>query len=216
MMRKELIFVVFLACSKDPAPVAKEIPAEPVPSVAASVASATAPAPSAPETPPTAPSVTVAAPRGAPSGSAKSAVPTSPSSAPKSPALQPASNRVSGNHFTVDVASPGCVAGSECAVTLRLEATAGYHINKEYPYKLALSATPNVEFLGRDPASTSVFSKSAGDFVIADEHVGTMTARLKPSAKGPTNIAGIYKMSVCTDANCQVEQTKISLDVPVQ
>ena len=214
-MRKELVFLVLVACTKEAAPaaVSKEVVDDaalpsPVPQaggvlVAPSVASA----PSIASVP------SVASVRAVPSGRPVAPAPPVPSD---KVVLQPASTKVSGNHFTIDVASAGCVVGSACTITVRLEATGGYHINKEYPYKLVLSPTPNVEFLGRDPGSASTFSKSAGDFVTAEEHVATMTARLKPSAKGTASISGIYKMSVCSDANCQVEQTKIALDVAVQ
>jgi hypothetical protein len=213
-MRKELIFVVLVACTKDAAPAAatKELAVDaalplPVPQAGVPSVPSVATVPSASSVP------AVASGRAVPSG--RPAVPVAPVPSDKV-VLQPASAKVTGNHFAVDVASAGCVVGSECAVTVRLEATGGYHINKEYPYKLALSPTPNVEFLGRDPGGVSTFSKSAGDFVIAEEHVATMTARLKPSAKGTASITGIYKMSVCSDANCQIEQTKIALDVAVQ
>ena len=49
-------------------------------------------------------------------------------------------------------------------MALRLEASGGYHVNKEYPYKFTANAAPSVDFLGRDPGGAAVFSKAAGDF----------------------------------------------------
>ena len=213
-MRKELIFLVLVACTKDAAPAAATtevvdaaLPSPPPQAGAVLTVPSVASVPSSSSVP------LVASVRAAPSGR-----PVLPVAAPVPSikvVLQPASTKLTGNHFSIDVASAGCVVGTECAVTVRLEATGGYHINKEYPYKLALSPTPNVEFLGRDPGSASTFSKSAGDFVVAEEHVATMTARLKPSAKGTANITGIYKMSVCSAENCQVETQAVQLAVPV-
>ena len=127
-----------------------------------------------------------------------------------------AGSHVDGKNFKLDMAPAGdCKAGTACQVTVKLEALGEYHINKDYPYKLTLNAAPNVVFLGRDPAGVLTFSKSAGDFQIIEEHVATMTARLKPSAKGTTSLTGIYKMSVCSESNCQLEQAKIFLDLLV-
>ena len=214
-MKKELILLALVACTKGAAPAANEaVDAAPplqLPQAAPvlSVPSVASPSPSAPSTALALPAASV---RAVPSGRS-----VSPVADPLGkPMFQPASAKVTGNHFALDVASLGCVVGSECAVTVRLEATGGYHINKEYPYKLLLSPTPNVEFLGRDPGNAATFSKAAGDFVVAEEHVATITARLKPSAKGTASITGIYKMSVCSEANCQVEQTKIALDLAIQ
>ncbi|MEO6420129.1 MAG: hypothetical protein ABIP39_12005, partial [Polyangiaceae bacterium] len=193
-------------------PATRDAPPDPPPPIASTT-------PSAAPTPATAESA--APPVSSAKGAAPPAVPkvvasAAPSAATPPPPLQPASNRVTGNHFIVDVATPGCAAGNECAVTLRLEANGGFHINKDYPYKIAINPASGVEFLGRDPSGASTFSKSAGDFAIVEEHVATMTVRLKPSVKGTANVSGIYKMSVCSESNCQLEQLKIALDVPVQ
>jgi hypothetical protein len=128
-------------------------------------------------------------------------------------APQPVSTKVTGNHFTLDVASGGCVAGRECSLTLRLEASGGYHINQEYPYKVTMNAVPSVAFLSKD--GSGVFSKAGNDLRMDSEHVATMTVRVKPASKGPIAFSGQYKMSVCSDANCQIEQTPIALVVPV-
>lgn len=222
-MRRVLFFLLIAACGKDAAPVAaKETPAASTPELALPLplpeggvvaqppasAVATASAVAAKQSVPA-----TGAAKGGASPSAATAV--TPTAAPQS-VPQPAATKITGSHFTLDVASPGCVSGSACVVTVRLEANGGFHINKDYPYKLALNAAPNVEFLGSDPASSSTFSKSAGDFVINEEHVSTMTARFKPTAPGTANVSGVYKMSVCSESNCQLEQMKIALDVPVQ
>ena len=50
------------------------------------------------------------------------------------------------------------------------------------------------------------------------EKAATMTVTFKASAApegGKVNLAGTYKMSVCSDANCQIETTAIALAVPI-
>jgi hypothetical protein len=128
-------------------------------------------------------------------------------------ALKPVSKHVAGKNFTLDLASPGCKATSECAMTIKLVAAADYHVNKEYPYKFIANAAPNVAFLGKGEATT--FSRAAGDFVEQGEKAGTMTVRFRPSSQGDAQIAGTYKFSVCSADQCQIEQEKVDLTVPV-
>jgi acyl-coenzyme A thioesterase PaaI-like protein len=98
-------------------------------------------------------------------------------------------------------------------VTIRLAATGGYHINKEYPYKFVATPTASVQFLGSGDANT--FSRAAGDFREEGETTATMTVRLKPSSAGEMRFSGTYKMSVCSASNCQIEQQAVALTVSV-
>ncbi|MBX3219478.1 MAG: hypothetical protein KF795_03095 [Labilithrix sp.] len=127
--------------------------------------------------------------------------------------LEPASKHVTGNNFALDLGSPGCKAASECVMTIKLVATGDYHVNEEYPYKFVASAAPGVELLGKGDAAT--FSRAAGDFVTEGAKAGTMTVRFKPSAPGSARVAGLYKFSVCSADQCQIEQEKLELTVPV-
>ena len=127
-------------------------------------------------------------------------------------ALKPVSKHIAGNNFTLDLASPGCKAGSECTMTVKLVATADYHVNKEYPYKFTATPAPGVEFLGKPDAP--VFTRAAGDFTEQGEKSGTMTIRFKPTTPGHPTIAGTYKFSVCSADQCQIEQEKLELTVP--
>lgn len=166
----------------------------------AASASATAPAPSA-----------AASASARPSGSASAAA----ASASAAPAAKPAAARVTGQNFVVDVAAAPCAVGQSCTMTVRLAAQGDYHINKEYPYKLTMGDAPGVTMLGK--SSPNVFAKPA-DFREEGEKAATMTVAFKPTAApagGKVTLAGTYKMSVCSDANCQIEQTAISLAVPV-
>lgn len=122
-----------------------------------------------------------------------------------------------GDNYVVNATTSNCHAGAECTVSLRLEAQGNFHVNKEYPYKFTATAASGVEFLGRDPANKSLFSKAAGDFALdsGNEKVGTMTIRFKPSAHGSVNIAGLFKLSVCSAQNCQLGQTNVTVPVTV-
>lgn len=119
---------------------------------------------------------------------------------------------IKGNNFVLTAATASCKKGEECALTLRLEAQGAYHINESYPYKFTpgkkddKALSENVEFVKEN------FSKAGGDFKKEGEKVATLTVRFKPTAaKG--KIVGTYKMSVCSEQNCQLEQQEIALDV---
>lgn len=98
-------------------------------------------------------------------------------------------------------------------MTLRLAATGGYHVNKEYPYKFTADEAPSITFLGKDSPRT--FSRASGDFEEQGESAATMTVRFKPTSAGPAKISGVYKMSVCSAENCQIEQAKVELTLRV-
>lgn len=126
---------------------------------------------------------------------------------------KPASKHIDGKNFALELASAGCKAGAECVMTLRLTAAGAYHVNKEYPYKFTANAAPGVEFLSKGAANT--FTRAEGDFVEQGEKNGTMTVRFKPAAAGDANVSGTYKFSVCSADQCQIEQEKVELVVPV-
>jgi|HubBroStandDraft_2_1064218.scaffolds.fasta_scaffold433177_2 hypothetical protein len=141
-----------------------------------------------------------------------------PSVAATAPRAQPAQvaagPHVDGNHFTLDGApAADCAVGASCVVAIKLAAQAEYHINQQYPYKFTASPAAGVTFLGADPANPNVFTKTAGDFAINDEKTATMNVKFKVAQKGPVAIGGTFKLSVCSSANCQLEQQDLSVSV---
>lgn len=133
--------------------------------------------------------------------------------APKITELGPGRQRVDGQNFSLDLASTGCKSGAECTLTIKLVAAAEYHVNKSYPYKVITNAAPGISFLGKKDPNT--FSKESGDFVEEGEKAATMTVRFKPAAAGEAKVTGIYRMSVCSDEQCQIEIQPIAVSVPV-
>ena len=122
-----------------------------------------------------------------------------------------------GSNFFLDAAPAGdCAPGAKCTVTVRLVATGDYHINQDYPYKLRTDDTPGVEFLGTDGAGKNTFSKGASDWKKNDEKSGVMTVAFRADDKGDKTIGGIFKLSVCSAQNCQLEQQQVKATVPVK
>ncbi|WP_394838221.1 hypothetical protein LVJ94_15045 [Pendulispora rubella] len=128
-----------------------------------------------------------------------------------------AGNHIEGKNFKLDATPEGdCKAGATCVVVLRLEAAGGYHVNKEYPYKFKAADFAGIEFQGTDAAGKNVFSKNAGDFKIDGEKIATLRVKFKPTAKGNVTVSGNYKMSVCSEKDCQIEAQEISASVAVK
>jgi hypothetical protein len=93
-----------------------------------------------------------------------------------------------------------CAAGTTCEATLVLTALGAYHVNKDYPTK----------FLATSPLD------GAPAFALTDATHGTMTVRFKPPSPGTTTLTGTFKLSVCSDDTCEIEQPQISLPVAVR
>ena len=116
--------------------------------------------------------------------------------------------------LTTDAAD--CKAGATCAVTLRLEARGEYHLNAEYPYKFTAANAPSVDFLGTDGGGKNVFTKVAGDFAKQSEKVGVMTVKFTPKAAGNVTIEGVYKLSVCSEATCKLDNPSAKVTLAVR
>jgi hypothetical protein len=142
---------------------------------------------------------------------------SSPVPAPAA-ALELAASKIDGKNFRVEASPHGeCKAGGECSVLLRLEALGEYHINKEYPYKFrAERGDGTLEYLGKDASGTNIFSKSAGDFKTEGEQKAVMTVRFKAAKAGDATVTGVYKLSVCSAQNCQLESPRLALVVAVK
>lgn len=122
----------------------------------------------------------------------------------------------SGDHWAVTVPAPKtCATGSPCPIVVTLEAKDGFHVNEEYPTKLELDASKQVEGLATTAGKPNVFTKAAGNFAIAGGR-GTMTASVKPLEGGLAKLSGTFKFSVCSAANCQMGTAQVKATLPVR
>jgi hypothetical protein len=96
-----------------------------------------------------------------------------------------------------------CTAGATCEARLVLTALDGYKVNQEYPFKFVVDPAPGVAVDG------------TGTFVLDDAKSGTLTIRFRAAKSGPIRFTGTFKLSVCTEAQCEIEQPKIELELPV-
>jgi len=97
---------------------------------------------------------------------------------------------------------PPCGSGAACEARVVLTALAGYHVNKDYPFK----------FVG-DPAAMPI--DGTGSFAIDGAKHGTMTIKFRPAAAGTATLIGTFKLSVCSDDTCEIESPRLEIAIPV-
>lgn len=127
----------------------------------------------------------------------------------------PGAQVAKGTNYVLYADAGECKVGVPCAATLTLAAQNGFHVNKEYPYKFKADDTGSVEFLGTDAGGRNVFSKAAGDFKLDDKDAakGVLTIKYKLAKPGPAKITGKFKLSVCSDQNCQMDTPDVSIPI---
>lgn len=123
-----------------------------------------------------------------------------------------------GASYTVSADPDGECKVAGCTIKVTIAAAQGFHVNKDYPYKLKADDVAGVEFLGTDAGGRNVFSKAAGDFKLdpKDEKLGYLSVRFKAKAAGPVKITGKLKLSVCNEANCQMDTADLAMPVSVK
>jgi hypothetical protein len=124
-----------------------------------------------------------------------------------------------GRNFVINADTIGdCKANTECTVKLTLVAAAGFHVNKDFPWKLTANDLAGVDHTGKDPAGKNVFSKTAGDFTTDanDVKLGYLAWHFKPSHAGAITLTGTYRVCVCTDSDCRPDTATVSVNVTVK
>jgi hypothetical protein len=113
--------------------------------------------------------------------------------------------RLAGKDFYRIDAAPiaECKAGAACQVELRLTAIGDYKVNQDYPFKFIADEQPGLSVHG------------TGSFAHQGKQSGALTVKFHASAAGIAQLAGTFKLSVCTEATCEIEEPKIALSIPV-
>jgi len=119
------------------------------------------------------------------------------------PAAQPLAETA---FYQLGLVSPSpCARGGECRVQLALTAIGGYHLNDRYPFKF-LYAIDGVD----QRADT-------GTFVRDGAQRGTLTIAFRaPATAATAKISGTFKLSVCTDDNCEIAEPEVAFAVAVR
>jgi hypothetical protein len=95
-----------------------------------------------------------------------------------------------------------CTTGAPCEARLVLSALGAYKVNRDYPFKFLAEPAPGVAVDG------------TGAMTFDDAKTGTLTIRFRAVRGAPARLTGTFKLSVCTDEECQIEEPKIVLELP--
>jgi hypothetical protein len=137
---------------------------------------------------------------------APSATTATPSATPSaSPGVAPLPRPLAGKAFYRIDAGPRtpCTAGQPCEARLVLTALGAFHVNQRYPFKFIADQAPGIAVDG------------PGTFALDDERTGTLTIRYRAERSGPARLTGTFQLSVCTEEECEIEEPKIELELPV-
>ena len=96
-----------------------------------------------------------------------------------------------------------CTAGAVCEARLVLTALGKYHVNEKYPFKLVADPAPELTVDG------------TGTFAVDDARTGTLTIQFRAAKSGTVRLAGTFKLSVCTEEECEIVEPKVQLELPV-
>jgi hypothetical protein len=100
-------------------------------------------------------------------------------------------------------ADPDCRSGQWCTVRVELTALGGFHVNEDYPFKFVGAKAEGIEHDG------------TGAFTIESPTRGVLVHRFRPAAAGPAKVTGTFKLSVCSEEQCEIEAEPVAVDVPV-
>ena len=103
--------------------------------------------------------------------------------------------------LTVVPPSAGKV-GQSLAATVKLQPKAPYKVNMEYPIKLTVNGTA-----GASPDKKVLRAKDAKKL---DKKVAHFAPGTKCAKAGEHKISATFKLSVCTDKQCELKTEKIS------
>lgn len=96
-----------------------------------------------------------------------------------------------------------CASGATCEARVVLTALGGYHVNPDYPFKFVAAPAAGVPLDG------------PGSFAVDGEKRGTMTLKFRPPTPGTATLIGTFKLSVCSEATCEIESASVELAIPV-
>jgi len=106
-----------------------------------------------------------------------------------------------GPPFSVAVEPPAtCAVGAPCVARVQVTALGEFHVNREYPYKIALAGSPGVT--------------TEQDFRVDSDQRGTVTLTCRPSVAGAGPVTGTLHLSVCSSETCVIEEVPISVTLP--
>ena len=113
-----------------------------------------------------------------------------------------------GNPFSLTVDAPAARVGAAAQVRVKVAAAAGYHVNKEYPTSLKLTAPAGIEM----PKATMTAKDGAKIETQAASFEIGYTAR----EAGKKVVTGTVSFAVCSETTCDPHREKLSFTIDVK
>ncbi len=117
--------------------------------------------------------------------------------------------RSEGQGYIVDVLPPTqATAGAAATVQVTLRPTAGYHVNKEFPMALTITAPDGVDVpkAKLSAADAAKLTDDRAEFAIA----------FTPKAAGDKAFTATFRFAVCTAETCDPKIEKLAWNVTVK
>ncbi len=111
--------------------------------------------------------------------------------------------------YVLKVEAPPAKKGQKAVAKVKITPGAGFHMNKEYPTSLVLSAVPagvTVDKMKQTMKDAAKWEEAGGEFDIA------YTA----AEAGKKTVAGEIKFAVCSANTCDPKRSNISFDIDVK
>lgn len=130
--------------------------------------------------------------------------PPTPTEAPAAPAA--GKLHAEGQGYVVDVKLPASAAvGAEAKAHVVLHPTSGYHVNKEFPMVLAVTAPPGVDV----PKA----KQAGGDAAKLEESEAVFDIPFTAKEAGEKAFAASFRFAVCTATTCDPHNEKLAWNV---
>ena len=111
--------------------------------------------------------------------------------------------------YALKVEAPPAKKGQKAVAKVKITPGAGYHMNKEYPTSLVLSAVPAgvmVDKMKQTMKDAAKWEEAGGEFDIA------YTA----AEPGKKTVSGEIKFAVCSANTCDPKKSTVSFDIDVK
>ena len=107
--------------------------------------------------------------------------------------------------FRVEVVPPSapCAREASCEAALRVTALRDFHVNAEYPTKFVAEPQPDVT---AEPAAT---------LALEGPQSGRLPVRFRSTRAGTVRVNGVFKLSVCNEGSCVIENVPVAIEAAI-
>jgi hypothetical protein len=118
---------------------------------------------------------------------------------------------IDGDGFTVTVATPPAAVGAEAKAVVELRPKAPFHLNKEFPTQLTLTAPAGVDV----PKTSFEHNEDKNEAASWTDHLGSFQIAFTAKEKADVvkKITAVFNFAVCTTNSCDPKQADLAIAV---